>query len=283
LGINRDYEKIRIDMQTLSKTWPSAPPDRQHLVDQDFVSVRLITLARRGGRTPANPTVGRRVVELLVVAAPTVAFLAVIEALVPSVAAAAVVAAAASAGGHRREPLRTAVPGLLIIAVWAVAAAATGQVRGFFLIPTLVSFAVTFGLPSQHRCRLAAHRHRAQPDLRWPGRLVPDTPTAPRPRRGPGVPVRQRRQSCRSCFYQANEPVVLGIAHTATGPVFATIAAVTLVFGRRADHRDQHIHHRAERRGNRQRRGARRREQVLPYGDGAAVPLARRARTRGSE
>jgi len=38
-SIDRDYEKIRIDMQTLfPKIWASAPPDRQHLVDRSFVS-----------------------------------------------------------------------------------------------------------------------------------------------------------------------------------------------------------------------------------------------------
>jgi hypothetical protein len=40
-SVARDYEKIRFDMQTLfqAKAWASAPPDRQHLVNQDFVSV----------------------------------------------------------------------------------------------------------------------------------------------------------------------------------------------------------------------------------------------------
>jgi hypothetical protein len=35
-------------------------------------------------------------------------------------------------------------------------------------------------------------------------------------------------------FYRADEPIVLGIAHIATGPVFATLVAVTLICARRA-------------------------------------------------
>ena len=35
-------------------------------------------------------------------------------------------------------------------------------------------------------------------------------------------------------FYLGNNPVVLAAAHIATGPVFAVIAAVTIVLARRA-------------------------------------------------
>jgi hypothetical protein len=35
-------------------------------------------------------------------------------------------------------------------------------------------------------------------------------------------------------FYRADEPVVLGAAHVATGPVFAGLVAGTIVFARRA-------------------------------------------------
>ncbi len=35
-------------------------------------------------------------------------------------------------------------------------------------------------------------------------------------------------------FYLANQPAVLAAAHAATGPVFAVIVAVTVVFARRA-------------------------------------------------
>ena len=34
-------------------------------------------------------------------------------------------------------------------------------------------------------------------------------------------------------FYRADEPIVLGVAHIATGPVFAAIVAVTLICARR--------------------------------------------------
>ena len=34
-------------------------------------------------------------------------------------------------------------------------------------------------------------------------------------------------------FYQANQPLVLGALHVATGPVFAVIVAVTIGFARR--------------------------------------------------
>jgi hypothetical protein len=186
------------------------------------------------------PVVGHRVVELLLVATPTVAFLvadAVTGALVPS-AVAAVVAAAAVVGwrSYRREPLRKAVPGLVIVAVCAAVAAVTGQARGFFLVPTLVPFVVMLVCLAS----VAAGRPLTGVVLNRLSGGPPDWYRVPRLRRVHVVAtlvcvaVNVVNAIVQVVFYRADEPVVLGIAHIATGPVFATIVAVTLVFARRA-------------------------------------------------
>lgn len=178
--------------------------------------------------------------ELLLVAAPTVAFLvanAVTGALVPSVVA-AVVAAAAVVGwrSYRREPLRKAVPGLVIVAVCAAVAAVTGQARGFFLVPTLVPFAVMLVCLAS----VAAGRPLTGIVLNRLSGGPPDWYRVPQLRRVHVmatlvcVAVNVVNAIVQVAFYRADEPVVLGIAHIATGPVFATIVAVTLVFARRA-------------------------------------------------
>lgn len=183
---------------------------------------------------------GPRVVEMLLVAAPTVAFLgttAVADTLLPPVVAAVVVAAAVA--GYRclrREPLRTAVPGLVIVAACAAVAAATGQARGFFLVPTLVPFAVVLVCLAS----VVAGRPLTGVVLnRLSGGPV-DWHRVPRLRRVHVVAtlvcvaVNVVNAAVQVVFYRADEPVGLGIAHLVTGPVFAAVAAVTLVFARRA-------------------------------------------------
>ena len=78
-------------------------------------------------------------------AAPSLVFVAVnvLASLYPAIIAAAVTAVAGL--GYRlarRQSPRSALVGILIVAVCAVVAAVTGEARGFFLVPTLIPFAV---------------------------------------------------------------------------------------------------------------------------------------------
>jgi hypothetical protein len=187
-----------------------------------------------------SPTVGHQAAELLLAAAPTVAFLvvdAVAGALVPSLVAAGVVAAAVFGWrSYRREPLRKALPGLLIVAVCAGFAAVTGQARGFFLLPTLVPFAVMLVC----LVSIAAGRPLTGIVLNRISGGPADWYRLPPLRRVHLVAtlaclaVNAVNAVVQVVFYRADELVVLGIAHIATGPVFATIVAVTLLHARRA-------------------------------------------------
>jgi Protein of unknown function (DUF3159) len=78
-------------------------------------------------------------------ALPAVVFVAVdgLSSLYPGLAAANAAAVAGFAWRlYRRQSLRQALAGLLIVAACAGIAAITGQERGFFLIPALIPFAV---------------------------------------------------------------------------------------------------------------------------------------------
>lgn len=184
-------------------------------------------------------TVRQRLGDVTFAAAPTVAFLVVNalgETTAAAVAAAAVVALGAFAWRlYRREPLRKAAPGVLIVAVCASAAAVTGQARGFFLVPTLVPFVVIVvclatiavgrpltgivlnriagGPPSWHQLRSLRRVYTASTAV--------------------CVAVNVVNAVVQVVFYRADNPVVLGIAHIATGPVFGVIVAVTLLLARR--------------------------------------------------
>lgn len=194
-------------------------------------------------RPPAQdstPGVGHRTVELLLAAAPTVAFLvadAVAGSLTPALITAGVVALAACGWRlHRREPVRKALPGVLIVAVCAAVAAATGQARGFFLVPTLVPFAVI----AVCLATLAVGRPLTGLLLNRLAGGPADWYRLARLRRVHTlatlacVAVNVVNAFVQVIFYRANNTLVLGAAHIATGPVFAAIVAVTVVSARRA-------------------------------------------------
>jgi hypothetical protein len=189
---------------------------------------------------PARSGPVRRAVDLALTAAPTAAFLttnAISAALPPALLAAGGVAVAVFGWRiYRRERLRKAFPGVLIVAICAAVAAATGQARGFFLVPTLIPFAVialcvttiAIGRPLTG---LLLNRIAGGPG-NWYGisRLrrvyFISTSTA--------VAINVVNAAVQVAFYRADEPVVLGAAHVATGPVFAGLVAGTIVFARRA-------------------------------------------------
>jgi hypothetical protein len=180
-----------------------------------------------------------RVLGIVVAAAPTVAFVVAnaLSSLYPALAAAGITAVAAFAWRLRRhQSLRQAVIGLLLVVACAGVAAITGQARGFFLIPTLIPFAVITicvitVLAGRPLTGLLLNRVAGGP-ANWR--------ELPRLRRVYVVStlvcaaVNLLNAIVQVVFYVADQPIVLGAAHIATGPVFALIVAVTIGFVRRA-------------------------------------------------
>jgi intracellular septation protein A len=179
-----------------------------------------------------------RISGLVLAAAPTIAFVVTnaVSSLTPALITAGAVAVVAFAWRlWRRQPLRQALVGLLIVAVCAGVAAVTGQARGFFLVPTLIPFvviAVCLGsvLLKRPLTGLILNRAAGGP-ADWPQqkglRRVYTVSTLV------CVAVNVVNASLQATFYLADDPVVLAVAHIATGPIFATIVAVTVVAARR--------------------------------------------------
>ncbi|WP_328581809.1 DUF3159 domain-containing protein [Streptomyces sp. NBC_00370] len=174
-----------------------------------------------------------------VAAAPTIAFLVANAAasLNAGLVAAGVTATAAFAWRLlRKEKLRQAVIGLLVVGACAAVAALTGQARGFFLLPALIPFVVLavclasilIGRPLTgvilNRVSGGPADWRHRPGLR---RVYRNSTWV-------CVAVNVVNAALQVVYYRDNEPVVLGVLHIATGPIFACIVAVTITFARRA-------------------------------------------------
>jgi Protein of unknown function (DUF3159) len=112
----------------------------------------------------------------------------------------------------------------------------TGQERGFFLIPALIPFAVVAvcvgsvlaGRPLTgvllNRVSGGPAAWREMPRLRRV--YIVSTLMC--------AAVNVVNAALQAVFYLANDPVMLAVVHIATGPVFAVIVAVAVVFARRA-------------------------------------------------
>jgi hypothetical protein len=176
---------------------------------------------------------------MIVAALPAVVFVAVdgLSSLYPALAA----ACAASLAGvawrlRRRQSLRQALAGLLIVAACAGVAAITGQERGFFLIPALVPFAViavcAVSIAAKRPLTGVLLNRVSGGPARWREidrlRRVYTITTLV------AAAVNVVNAAVQAVFYLGNDPVVLAAAHIATGPVFAVIVAVTIVLARRA-------------------------------------------------
>jgi hypothetical protein len=181
---------------------------------------------------------GARVEATLVAAAPTIAFLVADAVGTLPVAIGVAAATALAVFGwrlYRRARLGAALIGLVLVAACATVAAVTGQARGFFLIPALIPFGViavcvatvVIGRPLTG---LLLNKVIGGPPRWW---------THPRLRRVHVIAtltcaaVNVVNGALQVVFYQANQPLVLGALHIATGPVFAVIVAVTIGFARR--------------------------------------------------
>ncbi|MEV4824638.1 DUF3159 domain-containing protein [Micromonospora sp. NPDC049274] len=175
-----------------------------------------------------------RWVGILVAAAPGLVFVAVnlAASLYPAITAAAVTALAGL--GYRlarRQSPRSALIGILAVAVCAVVAAVTGEARGFFLVPTLIPFAVIMACLATIIARrpltgLLLNRVTGGPHDWYRNaalRRVHLTATST------AIGINVINATVQVIFYDRGDTIVLAVAHAATGPVFATLVAVTIV------------------------------------------------------
>ena len=175
-----------------------------------------------------------RWVGIVVAAAPGLVFVAVnvVASLYPAIIAAAVTALAGL--GYRlarRQSPRSALIGILVVAVCAVVAAVTGEARGFFLVPTLIPFAVIVACLATIIARrpltgLLLNRVSGGPRDWYRNaalRRVHQTAT------GAAIGINIINAAVQVISYDRGDTVVLAVAHAATGPVFATLVAVTIV------------------------------------------------------
>jgi hypothetical protein len=178
---------------------------------------------------------------IAVAAAPTVAFV-VTDALGGLAWAFLALAGTASAAFGvrlaRRESVRAALVGLAVAAACAVVAAVSGEARAFFLLPTLLpavlmlvflgSVVVRRPLTGTLFNRMAGgprdwRQHSALLRVYSITTLV-------------AVAIHAVNFAVRIVFYLADQPAVLAAVQIAAGPVFAALAAATLLAARRAVH-----------------------------------------------
>lgn len=175
---------------------------------------------------------------IAIASAPTVVLVIAnaITGLTPSLIAAG--ATALLAFGFRlgtRQSIRSALVGVVIVAGSAVVAGVTGQARGFFLLPAMFPFVViavclvTF-IARRPLTGIILNRVTGGPQdwYQRPALLrvhVVATSVC--------IAVNVVNACLQVVFYTAGDTVVLAAAHIATGPIFATIVAVTVVFARR--------------------------------------------------
>jgi Protein of unknown function (DUF3159) len=176
----------------------------------------------------------QRWVAALVAAAPSLVFVLVnaVTSLHPAIFAAAATAIAGLVYRLvRRQSPTSALIGIAVVTVCAVIAAVTGQARGFFLVPALIPFAVILiclasivagrpltGLILNRVTGGPAdwYRHRG---LRRVHLIATSAAMA----------INVVNATVQVIFYGRGDTVVLAVAHAATGPIFATLVAVTIV------------------------------------------------------
>jgi Protein of unknown function (DUF3159) len=181
---------------------------------------------------------------IAVTSAPTIVFVvaSALGGLTVAITATAVTAVVAFAYRLlRRESLVGALAGLLVAAACAVTAAITGEARGFFLLPAALPAVVVLIclgtlLARRPLTGLLLNRLAGGP-AQWPrhrGLLrVYDVTTVI------AIAVNLVNFALQAVFYAADQAAVLAAAHVATGPIFATLVAGTLVAVRRRLARDR--------------------------------------------
>ncbi len=183
-----------------------------------------------------------RLVDVGAAAAPSVVLLVVaaLGSLGPAVAAAVSTGLLVFAVRLvRRESLRSALIGLAIVAVCAGGALVTGQERGYFLVPAAIPFVVV------SVCLITVLARRPLTGLLF-NRVTggpanwfehPSLRSVHTSATWVAIAINAVNAAVQAIFYAADKPIILAIAHVATGPIFATLAGVTLVIARRAVHR----------------------------------------------
>lgn len=221
----RDEPTVRV--APAAPTGPARPPTTETAPEQTF-STALRTAWKKSGGTAG----------ILVTSAPTVVFLiaSALGGLTPAIIAAAITAVAAFAYRLvRREALGGALAGLLIAAACAVVAALTGEARGFFLLPTALPAVIVLVCLATIVLRrpltgLLLNRVAGGPPLwRRDRKLmrIYDVTTLI------AIAINLVNFALQAFFYAADQTVVLAVAHVATGPIFATLVAGTLIAVRR--------------------------------------------------
>jgi Protein of unknown function (DUF3159) len=215
--------------------------------------------ARHGvGSSDQSPTTGwravqktwtsrERLVDIGAAAAPSVVFLAVaaLGSLDPAITAAVATGLLVFAARLlRHESLRSALIGLAIVAVCAGGAVVTGQERGYFLVPVAIPFVVVgvclvTVLVRRPFTGLLFNRITGGPAnwYEYPSLRGVHTSAT-----WVAIAINVVNAAVQAFFYAADMPAILAIAHVATGPLFATLAAVTLVAARRAVNRLKDVH-----------------------------------------
>lgn len=208
---------------------PGEQPDEQPDEQPTTLSAALRrSLARSGGMTG-----------ILVAALPAIAFVAADAVGGLTWAFIALAVAAPVAFGvrlARRESLRGALIGLAVAGVCAGVAAFSGEARAFFLLPTLIPavLGVVFlgsVLVRRPVTGMIFNRLVGGPtDWRDHPRLLRVYTLSTLA----GVALHALNLVARGVAYLANQPAVLAALGVAAAPVFALLAAVTLVAARRA-------------------------------------------------
>jgi|SRR3954454_20625521 hypothetical protein len=215
--------------------------------EDDSVSTALAA-TEIPAHTPLTRSVGQvarealtqpgRISGIIATATPTVAFVATdaLTSLYPALGVAIAIAIMGAAWRiRRRQSMRHALAGVLIVAVCAAIAAATGQERGFFLIPTLVPFLIIMV------CLISVLARRPVAGLIL-NRILRGPPGWPRNDQLRRVylistlsyaGVNVALGTVQAILYLANESAILAAVHVAAAPLFVIIIAATVVFARR--------------------------------------------------
>lgn len=175
-----------------------------------------------------------RWIGVAVAAAPGIVFVVVnaFRGLTFAIVAAAITALAGLAVRlFRHASIRSALVGVLVVAACAGVAALTGEARGFFLLPAMVPFAVIAVclatlIGRRPLTGMLLNRVTGGPAdwYRNPALLRVHTAAT-----WTAIGVNVVNATLQVVFYAKNDTAVLAIAHVATGPIFATLVAVTVV------------------------------------------------------
>jgi len=187
-------------------------------------------------RTWSDPD---RWIGIAVAAAPGIVFVVgnAVRGLTPAIVAAALTALAGLAVRLvRHASIRSALVGVLVVAACAVVAALTGEARGFFLLPAMVPFAVIAVCLATLVGRrpltgLLLNKVTGGPADWYRNDALRRIHTGAT---WTAIGVNVVNAAVQVVLYASNDTAVLAVAHVATGPVFATLVAVTVVAVRKA-------------------------------------------------